>query len=371
MKYKRIIRVVWAVATLIGLCSYAAAAQPNIVNAKLEQKSAVGGLSATLRGLAMRTSPAWVAYSVPMISGRHELCCDNSWDSGVSAFCGECQLEEGYGTSVHGSDRQGNGEAELEPSGNLLVFVRVENRVVERVRAFSEDCRIDADGRAVYLLSDIRPADSVTVLASLAAGSATELVSAADRQRVSDGAILAIALHADPAADRALQDFVAPGEPEKLREHAAFWLASVRDHTGYEVLRRLTRTDSDDAFRRKLMFDLYVSKDPEAVDTLIESAHSDSSPSVRGQALFWLAQKAGQKAAPAISEAVQRDPDTEVKRRAVFALSQLPRDQGVPLLIQVARSNSNPAVRKAAMFWLGQSRDPRALAFFEQILAAR
>jgi hypothetical protein len=34
----------------------------------------------------------------------------------------------------------------------------------------------------------------------------------------------------------------------------------------------------------------------------------------------------------------------------------------------VARSHRDPAVRKQAMFWLGQSRDPRALAFFEQIL---
>jgi hypothetical protein len=38
------------------------------------------------------------------------------------------------------------------------------------------------------------------------------------------------------------------------------------------------------------------------------------------------------------------------------------------LLIQVARTNPNPAVRKQAMFWLGQSRDARALAFFEEIL---
>jgi len=57
-----------------------------------------------------------------------------------------------------------------------------------------------------------------------------------------------------------------------------------------------------------------------------------------------------------------------VKKKAVFALSQLPKDEGVPLLIQVARTNHNPAVRKQAMFWLGQSHDPRALAFFEQVL---
>jgi hypothetical protein len=68
----------------------------------------------------------------------------------------------------------------------------------------------------------------------------------------------------------------------------------------------------------------------------------------------------------AITDAVDRDPDTEVKKKAVFALQQLPDGQGVP--IQVARTNKNPAVRKQAMFWLGQSNDPRALAFFEEVL---
>ena len=69
-----------------------------------------------------------------------------------------------------------------------------------------------------------------------------------------------------------------------------------------------------------------------------------------------------------ISDAIERDPDTDVKKKAVFALQQLPDGEGVPMLIQVARTNKNPAVRKQAMFWLGQSNDPRALAFFEQVL---
>jgi len=34
----------------------------------------------------------------------------------------------------------------------------------------------------------------------------------------------------------------------------------------------------------------------------------------------------------------------------------------------VARTNRNPAVRKQAIFWLGQSKDPRALQFLEEIL---
>ena len=69
-----------------------------------------------------------------------------------------------------------------------------------------------------------------------------------------------------------------------------------------------------------------------------------------------------------ISGAIDNDPDTEVKKKAVFALSQLPKDEGVPKLMDVARNNKNPEVRKQAMFWLGQSNDPRALKFFEDIL---
>ena len=52
----------------------------------------------------------------------------------------------------------------------------------------------------------------------------------------------------------------------------------------------------------------------------------------------------------------------------MFALSQMPKEESVPRLIEVARTNRNPEVRKQAMFWLGQSDDPRALKFFEEIL---
>jgi HEAT repeat protein len=52
----------------------------------------------------------------------------------------------------------------------------------------------------------------------------------------------------------------------------------------------------------------------------------------------------------------------------VFALSEMPHSEGVPLLIELARKHANPVVRKEAMFWLGESRDPRALEFIEQVL---
>ena len=70
-----------------------------------------------------------------------------------------------------------------------------------------------------------------------------------------------------------------------------------------------------------------------------------------------------------MKDTVENDPEVEVKKKVVFALSQLPKDEAVPELLHVAQTNADPAVRKDAIFWLGQTHDPRALAYFEQILS--
>jgi hypothetical protein len=103
--------------------------------------------------------------------------------------------------------------------------------------------------------------------------------------------------------------------------------------------------------------------------SLVNIARNHPMSNTRNDALFWLSQRAGdQLAASAIAEAIEKDPDTEVRKRAVFALSQLPKDESIPKLIDVAKNNRNTAVRQQAMFWLGQSNDPRALKFFEDVL---
>jgi hypothetical protein len=111
--------------------------------------------------------------------------------------------------------------------------------------------------------------------------------------------------------------------------------------------------------------------DPAAVDALLDFAKSGKTVKVRGQALFWLAQRAQARETAAILEAVNHDPEVEVKKKAVFALSQIPNGEGVLKLIDVARNNKTPEVRKQAMFWLGQSKDPRAVSFFQEILTGR
>lgn len=145
------------------------------------------------------------------------------------------------------------------------------------------------------------------------------------------------------------------------------WLPAVTPDTSVAwldgLLTAASRRPADDA-----LMALAAHAAPQALDRLIAQARSGNTTHVRGQALFWLAQRAGERAVGAITEAIDRDPDTDVKKRAVFALSQLPKDEGVPRLIDIARAHSNPAVRKQAFFWLGQSKDPRAIAFFADVL---
>jgi HEAT repeat protein len=67
-------------------------------------------------------------------------------------------------------------------------------------------------------------------------------------------------------------------------------------------------------------------------------------------------------------DAIENDSDVRVKRRAVSALQSMPDGEGIPLLIQLARATRDNEVRKQAMSSLGQSRDGRAISFFEEVL---
>jgi HEAT repeat protein len=362
-------------AWLLGPGTLPAAAQsgpPKIIHARVETRSAVSGLEAELRAfLAAQESPAWMGYAVPAIEGSHQSCCwNNSAGSGRprdAMGCGRCALESRDGNGFTDSESNG-GTARLEAPQEILVLLRAADHRVSKVRVFTPDCELDAGDLRVLWLIDVKPAESVAVLSTLVTAGAFD---GGESRAPAHGALMAIAMHADPAADRALESFVAPSQPEKLRSQTSFWLGSARRAAGLRLLERMAKSDPSTKVRAQVAFAYSTSKEPAAVDDLIRMAKDDESGHVRGQALFWLAQKAGKRASGAIVEAIENDPDTAMKRSAVFALSQLPRDEGVPLLIQVARSNKNPDVRKQAFFWLGQTNDPRALAFFEEVLRSR
>ncbi len=98
----------------------------------------------------------------------------------------------------------------------------------------------------------------------------------------------------------------------------------------------------------------------------------DLPPKTRQSAIFWVAQAAGDKVVKTMGDiAADRSENREVRSSALFALSRRPADESVPALIRLSSDDRDPEIRREAMFWLGQSKDPRALEYFEKVLTAR
>jgi len=338
---------------------------PRVESTQAETRAVTGSLEATFHQiLAQAEKPVWVGYSVDKVDREGNVCCGN-WNN--DGNCGTCRLENdrNWVSGTNKSGDQASGAVKLEGARRLVVLFRLEGKQVDRIRVASEDCTLDAGGLPFLWLTGVKPTESVTLLTTYVQGAEFERH---EHHNIGQGALTAIALHADPSAGQAMESFVKPDQREELRRQAAFWLGTARGKQGLNTLLRMAKSDPSSDVRAHVAFALSVSHEPGAVEEMIRMAHDDSSSHVRGQALFWLAQKAGKKAVGTITGAIENDPDTDVKKKAVFALSQLPKDEGVPKLIEVAQNNRNPEVRKQAMFWLGQSNDPRALQFFEQIL---
>lgn len=332
------------------------AQQPPVTNAKLETARAAAGLEQAVRAaVAKQAGPAWIGYAVARIPSDGDSCC---WSN------------NSYGCGLEGQRQPGApvapaGPVKLEGPTHENVLLRVEGGTIGKVRSFSMDCPLDAGGLPFHWLTDVSAAQSVAFLSQFVVASQGNR----EKRRMADGALHAISQHRGDEAAKALQQFASTGADEEIRKKSLFWLANSRGAEGYQVVARALREDKSEKVREHAIFCLTQSKEAGAIPAILRAAKEDTSVRVRGQALFWLAQRASAQAQKAITEAIQNDPDTEVKKKAVFALTQLPKDEGTPLLIQIARTNTNPAVRKQAMFWLGKSKDPRALQFFEEVLA--
>jgi len=356
---KTAIRVfVLTVALLIATTALWAGPMPSIDNADLTTQSVNGNLKSTLNDIVNRTDDVvWIGYSVPMVPGV-EVCCGDYRERHCL-----CRLERENNTyqNHHGED-----EKDLYVARDMYVLFRAEDREIERIRSYSENCDLDAGGVSMVWLTDVSPAQSIALLKEFAL---TTQGSRKQRERIRDHAVSALAMHNDPSVLDVLEEFVDADQPSELREKSVFWIGSRGGDRAVRILDNLLRNDDDSDVREKAIFALTLPEEPEAVDAIIRAARSDRSSDVRSNALFWLSNKAGERAVGAIEDAIANDPDTDVKKQAVFALSQLPNDDGVPKLIHVASTNHNPEVRKQAIFWLGQTDDQRALDFFEEVLS--
>jgi HEAT repeat protein len=329
-------RALWLLAAAIPAALTIVAQPKTLVNAKVDTRSAAAGLEPAFKALvSAQPQPAWIGYAVPS-TRTFNLGCDYGNNSG-------------WGPA---------GVVHLEPPDHALILFRVVNNAVERIRSLSPDCEIDAGDVPFHWLTDVQPVESVALLASFATR----------HDMPYNSAMNAIATHADPAADQALERLLAVDQPQPLRLRVVAWMGSARGKHGLEVLKNLIANDPDLRVRERAVNAVSSSREPEAIDLLIAIARSDKNAKLRAQAVSDLGHKQAEKVAGTLTNAIENDSDLDVRRRAVSALQSLPDGEGIPLLINVVKNTRSPEVRKQAMSSLRSSRDPRALAFFEDVL---
>lgn len=334
---------------------------PPIQNGKVETRQATS-IDKELASVGGGAEPAWVGWRVPMVDGDRSLC--STWGVNDQIYARGFILEPTPGVS-RPQTTPPSGPVALEAGTGLMVLARMIEGKLERLRPLSDDCPIDAGGRTVYWLNGITPAESLRFLDSLLKRDSLAL----DQQRkLAESALTAIGFHRDAGATAILDRIATADQDSGLRRHAASSLASYRGAPGFETLRKLMATERDQNLRRSFTTSLGQTRQPGTTDALLALARGDEDPRVRAEAVYWYAQRAGAAGTANVMAIIDKDTDTAVKQRGVSGISTLPGNAGVPTLIELARSDRPLPVRKQAVSALGQSKDPRAIAYLEEIV---
>lgn len=354
----RPIRLLIALLLLFVVHSAVSAQPPHLKNGNVIESPMTGTLELSLANLIEKIDqPAWIGYAVEPKPGVR--ICSGIWEGRKNV--GQLERDD-EGLSVSNDDDDG----EMSVDRRLLILLRINDDRVERIRAYTDDCPLDAGSRTLYWLGDATTSESIRYLEQFVPDRS---VSKSEREERLEKAVSAIAWHDDPAGAEALERMYQKSKDDELRENLVFWIGQTGGERGVKFLSEALDTDPDSEVREQIIFAISQDESQTAVDALINIARHDSDSDLRGKALFWLSQKASHEAGETLREAAIEDPDLEVKEQAVFALSQLDPDESIPYLIDVARNNAHPKIRETAIFWLGQSDDPRVLTFFEEILS--
>ena len=309
--------------------------------------------------------PVWLMWRVPMVPGDRDLC--NSYYSDRDGYSRSFMIDWNPPGTQSAGRPQGaapTGPVSLEAGTGLLVLVRTLDGNIERLRTIADDCPIDAAGRSINWLGGITPAESLRFLESLTRSDRVDRFGVDSRRNTANAALNAISLHRDPAADALLDRMAQTGD---LRRQAAQAMASTRGAQGFASVQRLLAAEKEPEMRRSLVTALGSTREP-GTPAALKPFLSDSDARIRSEAIYWYAVRGGAPVIGEVTRLVENDADDNVRKRGVSGISRLPANDSVPALLQIAKSSQNPVVRKEAVGALSRSKDPRAMAYMEELI---
>ena len=217
--------------------------------------------------------------------------------------------------------------------------------------------------QAVFWLGQVRSERAVPLLEDL-------LKNSKDKE-TKDKALFALSQQSSPKAGQILRDFAErESEDAELREQAIFWLGQKRSEENASYLKGLYSRVKADPLKEKIIFSLSQQRgfgNPEWIMNI--ALDSKESIEMRKQALFWAGQNGG-ASTESFANLYDKMTDPEIKDQLIFVLSQRSRDgKALEKLMDIAKSDKDKEMRSKAVFWLGQSRDPRAAKFLEDLIS--
>jgi HEAT repeat protein len=229
--------------------------------------------------------------------------------------------------------------------------------------------------------------------------------------RLSDRATYALALHDDARVEGILTELVKRPAPAAIRNRAIYWLGYTpesqakntllaeivrntseaseareqamsalglsRAATTLPVLENLYETMTSGELKRRALSGIARNDNTSAAAAyLIQVVQSSSDVVLRSGdielkkvAISGLGRIAGEKSLTALTNTLDSSPQLELQKQAVISIGRRPKDEAIPILIRTARNHPKVEVRKLAVQMLGQTRDERATAVLNELLA--
>lgn len=237
----------------------------NLVNANVQSLPSINAAPAN----------GWIGYT---ITAREPL----------YVTCDRCSLSRDGGFSLNSRDPN-----DIGPVGDthLLLFARLENGVVERIRIFSPGCAIDGAGQSVHWIDNVPRDASIAFLRS-----------AVERgeHKARGGALLALSLH--EGATGTLIDLARNNPDRDIRGKALFWLSQQAGRKAADALKDAVENDPEESVRAKAVFGISQLPNDQSIPLLIDLVKNNRSREVRKKAAFWLGQKDDPRALAALAE---------------------------------------------------------------------
>ena len=182
-----------------------------------------------------------------------------------------------------------------------------------------------------------------------------------------DMAVRLLGQHHGPKTTPYLIELARSQNDPKLRRTAIMWLGQSKDDKALEVLDDLVAKSDEPEITKAALYALAQNQSPQTTAKLFAVARNHKSTTIRSQAIFWL----GQRGEQSIGELVglyDSEQNEQVKGQIINALGQSKSKTALQKILSIAKGDSSMALRKRAVLYLGQSRDPEASKYLEEIL---